>query len=405
MKAVIRNSSFGGKIKIPSSKSYTHRLLISGALYNYIHNTPVEIINILDCDDSIATLDILSNLGFIIRRINNNVLIEGYNKNDLPLFNCNASGSTARFFIPILSYFYDNYSLKGIPKLISRLQTVDINDLNGLKVTFTENVEVKGKLNSDLYSLSQKNTTQFISGMIFSMVLYGFKIKVDGVLNPYILMTIDSLRRFGFKIKVEEDRDYSLISYMEYCEITEAKVEVEADHSNASYFHNINYLDNNCVLIDNLNYDSLQGDKIYIEFLDKIRNSKECTINIESCPDLGPALFALSSVSGKLVTITGIEKLYLKESNRVDSMICNLNKLGADIEVVGKKVIVQGKDFLEGGATVDSFNDHRIVMALASIASKVKNPYTITNIEAINKSYPEFFSDYLKISGKVELGE
>lgn len=399
MKALITPCSLQGNTVIPSSKSYTHRILIAA----FLSNKEVIIKNPLLCDDTIATINIIKGLGGNIK-INDGSIVSYPRSNDIvnEIFECNASGSTARFFIPIISYFKNKFTISGISKLMDRLNTSDLDDLKGLEFTFNKSLTIEGRLNEKVYHLSTKHTTQFISGMIFIMPFYSFKIVIDGELSPYIMMTIDAMEKMGFKYRISNktiefltlDKNDDVIEY-----------EVEADYSNASYFLNMQYLGND-ISITNLKRNSLQGDKKYLDFL-KLLFSDEKIINIDldKTPDLGPALFAVASVSNKEVHITGIEKLFIKESNRVEAMIKNLSLLGANLICRGNEVIIYGKKSLSLSASCDSYNDHRIVMSLVSIASKCEKPFTILNCEAVSKSYPSFFEDYIKLNGKVVLGE
>lgn len=404
MKVTVYNSTLSGKVKVPSSKSYSHRLLISSALYYYIHKKSITITNLLICDDTIATINVLNSIGFRCELNGNTAIISGFDNTSVIDFDCCASGSTARFFIPIISYFKPLFNIRGCKKLISRLNTNDLKSLKGLEFKIDTNILVSGRLEESEYELYQDNTTQFISGMIFIMPLYKYHLVIYGELSPYVQMTLDSMKSLGFKFNVDLHQNKTIITFIGYNDININILEVEGDYSNASYYFNMLSLGND-VYLENLNKDSLQGDKVYSDILEMFSLQDEITVDISLCPDLGPSLFAYASVSNKDVIITGIEKLYLKESNRVDNMIDNLVKLGGEIYVCDNAVKVVGKKNLNGGCTISSYDDHRIVMAITSIATRFINPVTILNSEAVCKSYPDFFKDYQRISGKIEIGE
>lgn len=404
MKVTVYNSTLSGNVKVPSSKSYSHRLLISSALYYYIHKKEVTVTNLLICDDTIATINVLNSIGFNCQLNGNTLVISGFNDTTVNDFDCCASGSTARFFIPIISYFKSIFTIKGSNKLISRLNTCDLNSLKGLEFKIDSDIVVSGRLNEKEYQLHQDNTTQFISGMIFIMPLYKYDLVIYGKLSPYIKMTLDSMERLGFKFHLNDDGNKTVVTLIGCNDIDINVLEVEGDYSNASYYLNMIQLGND-IHLENLNKYSLQGDKVYSDILKKFNSQNKIIIDISLCPDLGPSLFAYACVSEKEVVITGIEKLYLKESNRVDNMVDNLVKLGGEICVCNNTVQVVGKKYLNGGCTISSYDDHRIVMAITSIATRLINPVTIINSEAVCKSYPEFFNDYKKISGKIEIGE
>ena len=74
-----------------------------------------------------------------------------------------------------------------------------------------------------------------------------------------------------------------------------------------------------------------------------------------------------------------------------------IRSLGGDITPTDDGMVIVGKPQLEGG-TVDSFADHRIAMSAAIASTVCKNPVTIVGYEAVNKSYPDFFTHFNSIT-------
>src|SRR5690606_39638590 len=81
--------------------------------------------------------------------------------------------------------------------------------------------------------------------------------------------------------------------------------------------------------------------------------------------------------------------------------VCNL--LGGFVKLGDDSIIIQGKAKLKGDATIASYNDHRIVMATAILATITENPVIIKNIEVVNKSYPNFFKDLARLGARFEV--
>ena len=104
---------------------------------------------------------------------------------------------------------------------------------------------------------------------------------------------------------------------------------------------------------------------------------------------------------GVTTNITHAARLRIKESDRLSSTATELNRIGADIEELPEGLIIRGKKALKGGASVDSWNDHRIAMALAVAATACKEPIELTGYEAVRKSYPSFWQDYKALGGDV----
>ena len=138
---------------------------------------------------------------------------------------------------------------------------------------------------------------------------------------------------------------------------------------------------------------------MYKDYFNKISNGTP-TLDISDCPDLGPVLFALASIKNGAV-FTGTDRLKAKECDRGLAMYEELKKLGGTV-IFGDNTITVPKGELKYlGIPSDSHNDHRIVMAMSVILSKLGGE--ITGIEAVKKSYPRFFDDIRTLGVKVEL--
>ena len=173
---------------------------------------------------------------------------------------------------------------------------------------------------------------------------------------------------------------------------------IEGDYSNAAFLDAFNHTGSQ-IEIKNLNPQSLQGDKVYADYFDKISNGTP-TLDISDCPDLGPVLFALASLKNGAV-FTGTDRLKAKESDRGMAMHEELQKLGGGL-VFGDNTITVPKQFLQyQGKTLDGHNDHRIVMALSVILSKSGGE--IDGVQAVRKSYPGFFNEIKNLGAEVEL--
>ena len=202
-------------------------------------------------------------------------------------------------------------------------------------------------------------------------------------------MTIDVLNKFGDKIP-------SLIEKF-----------IETDYSSISYFAVLGALKGG-VKINYVNFNSAQPDLRIFSLLKNMGSKYEIegetvtfiksplgpfNVDISNAIDLGPTLFVLAAlVNGKSI-IRGVNRLIIKESNRLKSMIDELSFAGVDISYDNDTVIINGKESYTGNIIFNTYSDHRIAMALSifSIASGIEG--TIENIECVTKSYPNFFKD------------
>jgi 3-phosphoshikimate 1-carboxyvinyltransferase len=114
------------------------------------------------------------------------------------------------------------------------------------------------------------------------------------------------------------------------------------------------------------------------------------------CPDLFPPLVALAAYCNGISTIKGVSRLEHKESNRASVLQQEFGKMGLEIILDKDDMIINSTGKLNG-ANVSSNNDHRIAMACSVAALRAKGLTTIQNANAVNKSYPNFYSDLKKL--------
>ena len=105
----------------------------------------------------------------------------------------------------------------------------------------------------------------------------------------------------------------------------------------------------------------------------------------------------LAASAKGLSVIKGTHRLIHKESNRLQAILSAFTKMGLQIENKEDTLFINGSGTLNG-ATIDSFDDHRIVMCAAIARIIAKGDIILNSINAVNKSYPTFFKDLKKIS-------
>jgi len=407
-------TSLKGEVIVPPSKSLSHRALICASL----SPGKSRISNIMLSDDIKATINALSQLGAKFTINDNEVLVTGIKKlkyNNEPI-NCNESGSTIRFLIPLFSLTKKEIVFIGEESLIKRPQNIYkkiFNDDGNLFEQFSNKILVKGSIKSRDYYIDGDVSSQFFSGLMFSLPLLkdDSTIYIKGNLESksYIDLTIDILEEFGIDIQ-EIENGYFIPGNQKY---KATNYRVEGDYSQAA-FYLVGGILNGAIKINDLNHETFQGDRAIIDIIKRMKgriiftengftaeksNTHGTTIDISNCPDLGPIVALLGCLSKGTTTITNIQRLRLKESDRVESTLTALQKLGANISVKGDNIIIHGKSSLKGGVTVDSYNDHRIAMMISIAALRCDNPLVLTNEKAVNKSYPHFFNDYMKVGG------
>lgn len=411
MDLTITPKKLSGNVNIPASKSISHRALICAALADGIS----EIKNVTMSEDIHATMDVLTKLGASFTINGNCITVSGiHTPSDNAVLNCNESGSTLRFIIPVACALGTTSEFHGKGRLPQRPISIYTRELSDKGITFDYNntmpFSVSGKLTGGEYHIEGDISSQFITGLLLALPLCekDSVIKLTSTLQsrPYVDITTDCLRHFGIQI-TETENEYIIKGNQKY---RSCNFDVEADFSQAAFFITANAIGNN-INIDNLPDPALsaQGDKKIIEIAESICYNKKAgvfediTIDASDIPDLVPTVSVLCSLSGCRTFITNAQRLRIKESDRLETTAQMINNLGGNVTVTEDGLVIMPVDKFTGG-TVDSFNDHRIAMAAAIAASVATGRVFIKNFDSIKKSYPDFLTDYKKLGGTVQNG-
>ena len=419
MKIKIYPSKCSGEIKIPSSKSMGHRAIICASLAN-----GKSIISNLDySDDILATIDGMRKLGANIQCEKDRLIIEGIENFDSlkdKIIDCNESGSTLRFFIPIFSLTGDKISFTGRNRLLKRPQKIYeeiFKEQNLYYFQDEDKIEIKGKLKAKEYFIDGNISSQFISGLLFTLPLLEENSIIN--INPpfesasYIDLTMEVLKEFGITINKVTPLKFEIQGGQKYI----AKdYKVEGDFSQLAFFAVLGALNNDLKCIG-VKHNSKQGDKAIIDILKKSGvkieeieegylihkgKIKDCEIDLGDCPDLGPILNVLAMYGEGEFKIFNAGRLRLKESDRISAMEEELKKLGVEIKTTEDEIKILGKKNYLGDIEVFGHKDHRIVMSLAIAGTMLDKPIIIDGAEAVEKSYPKFFQDLESLNIKVE---
>ena len=412
MDKIFYKNKVKAKIAAISSKSEAHRYLICAALGDKKTQIVCTDVNA----DIEASASCLRSLGASIKREGNSFFVEpvGSVVKNAEL-DCNESGSTLRFMLPVAAALGADCSFIMRGRLAQRPLSPLYELLSNNGITLGEQgkspLDIKGKLVAGEYSLAANISSQFISGMLFALsVCEGeSKLTLVGKLEsaPYVDMTLDALKAFGADIKFDNNTNTYIIKGKERLSSPE-KIEVCGDWSNAAFFLASGAIGQEPVTVSNLDLNSRQGDREILEILKRMgaeisAGESDVTvfpsklfatdIDASQIPDLVPILATVASVAEGKTTIYNAARLRLKESDRIESVCTMLSSLGADISPTDDGMAINGRPRLAGGH-VDSFNDHRIAMS-AAIASLVCNgEVKISRFEAINKSYPSFAENF-----------
>lgn len=420
MKASISKSDTSGRVRAPASKSYTIRGLMSAALAQ----GESEITYPLSSDDTEAALNVLGKVGVKITREKDSwhITSGNFRKPEQDLF-CGDSAATLRFMTTICSLVPGECRLITGPSLARRPVKPLVQALKQLGVDISAQGEVApvvvngGRFKGGIAEIPGNISSQFVSALLLIAPLAeeGLKIRLTTPLEskPYVMMTLDCLRKFGIKVEAHPDlREFS-ISPQSY---QPTRYLVEGDWSSASYLLALGAL-SGPVTVANLNPESLQGDRILLSFLrdmgalvdiDKnmvtVRKSGLSALkaDLANSIDLLPTMAVLAAAANGISEFTGIERARIKESNRVLAVREGLERMGVAVKEERDRLTVTGTT--PQGAVIDTKNDHRIAMAFGVLGT-VAGKTIVNDAECVAKTYPEFWDVLRSIGGEVKEDE
>lgn len=383
----------GTNTAIPS-KSQAHRLLICAAFSDAVTRLICPEVN----QDIEATVQCLTALGAGIIHTEYGYLVTPVSTiPETVQMDCGESGSTLRFILPIVCALGVDATIHMSGRLPYRPMSPLWEELErmGCKLTRpTEStIHSTGKLQAGEYVIPGNISSQFVSGLLFALPLIKgeSRIRVVGRLEsePYAIMTQKALSRFGV-----DTTDFRITGSFPFH--TPGSVKVEGDWSNAAFFLTATALGSS-ITVDNLNPDSVQGDRAIMDILSG--GNKHCTVSAANVPDLIPIL-SVYFAAGDGAVFTDIGRLRLKESDRVVSVCNMLNSLGIRTKSDEKTLTVYGGKFTAG--VVNTYADHRIAMAAAIAATVAEGPVVIQGAECVAKSYPAFWREFRSLGGSYE---
>ena len=399
MIAAFRPCRLSGSIDAPPSKSMAHRYLIGAALCG----ETCRLSGFDYSEDILASIDCLRALGAEIAIQGDCVTVnpKGFMKAENPVLACRESGSTLRFFIPLSLCLGREVVLQGSQRLLERPLGIyeDLCREKGFAFEKKENaVKLCGRLNRGHYQIRGDVSSQFITGLVFALLYLGGESSIEIVppfeSRSYVNLTLSALKAFGADVNFVDDYHIAIRKSQMHAYAGR----IEGDYSNAAFLDAFNHIGSH-VQVGNLKADSLQGDRVYRDYFRLISEGTP-TLDISDCPDLGPVLFALAAMKNGAV-FTGTDRLKAKESDRGMAMHEELKKLGGGLIFGDNVITVPKQELADQGEALSGHNDHRIVMAMSLILSRIGGE--MGDAQAVRKSYPGFFEDIKRLGAKVEV--
>lgn len=433
MIARIIPTPLAGTVPAIASKSVAHRLIIAAALAD----RPTHVVCNTICDDIEATARCLEALGARVEAVADGFQVtpvpaDAAARPVSPTLDCGESGSTLRFMLPVACALGAEAVFTGAERLGARPISALTDELFAAGCDF-EGVGAfplvtHGRMRPGRFQLPGDVSSQYISGLMLAAPFLGHvtEILVSGRIEsrPYVNLTIQALKSFGVRIETErvtlpDNVSGTLFTVPDVTYRSPGTVYVEGDWSNAAFWLCAGAMGSAPIGVEGLSLTSAQGDRNVLAALSRfgagVRRSTDAAViqpdklkgfemSAQDIPDLVPIIAAVASVADGTTVISDCRRLRMKESDRLATVTETLAALGADIHIDEDSIVVHGKPQLQGG-TIEAHNDHRIAMMAAIAATRCASPVVIHGAEAVNKSYPLFFSHYRSLGGRVEIEE
>ncbi|ENN95686.1 3-phosphoshikimate 1-carboxyvinyltransferase [Methanocaldococcus villosus KIN24-T80] len=424
MLIVKKTEHLEGKVNAPPSKSYTHRAVIGASLAEGVSKIKYPLWG----EDCLASVRGCESLGAKVKLDKDVWFIEGGNfKTPDDVINVGNSGTTLRILTSISSLIPKGYAIltgdssirkRPMQPLLDALKQININafssKLNGTAPIIVES----GKINGNVVKIRGDISSQFITSLL--MLLPFNKEDSEIILTtplkskPYIDVTIDILDKFGIKVD-ETEKGFLVYGNQRYRPIDYI---IEGDYSSSSYIIAAGILINSHIEIYNLFKDSKQGDKAIIEIVKDmgadIKVKKDCVIvegeynlrgidvDIKDIPDLLPTIAVLACFAEGKTEIYNGEHVRYKETDRIKACYTELKKMGANIKEKEDGLIIEGVKKLKG-ARLNTYNDHRLVMAFTVAGLKAEGESIIEGEEAVKVSFPNFIEVMKSLGANIEV--
>jgi 3-phosphoshikimate 1-carboxyvinyltransferase len=436
MRATVYPNTLRGEQLAPASKSSMQRACAAALM----HPGTTRILNPGHSNDDLAAIDVIQKLGAIVKTENasnestNAASILVHSEGVKPIgtsMNCGESGLGIRMFTPIAALSEHSITIEGKGSLLKRpMHFFDsIFPTLGIEIQSQSGylpIQIKGPLKPVKIEVDGSLSSQFLTGLLMAYAATEQKNAVievhDLKSKPYIDLTLSVLNTFGWNV---QHQDYKRFEFLAHPPLA-AHIDytVEGDWSGAAFLLVAGAIAGP-ISVKGLQLNSTQADKAVMQALkasgasidiqdqtiqigpSKDRAGNDMPLNAfefdaTDCPDLFPPLVALAALCKGVTIIRGVSRLAHKESDRGITLQTEFAKLGIQIELDQDSMLVYGGTGIHG-AEVFSQHDHRIAMACGIAALCADGPITITDAEAVNKSYTDFFKHLQYLGARVDL--
>jgi len=411
-------------LRVPGSKSLTNRALVLAALAS----NECTLTGALQSDDTQVMADCLRQLGWAVtvdaaaermtvtRPVGSAVIPE--RAADLFVGN---SGTTVRFLTAMLALGKGVYHLDGVPRMRERPIQDLLDALNQLGVSATSDLETgcppvtvhADGLYGGAVRVQSDTSSQYVSGLLLAAPFAGgetvIEVGTGAVSEPYIAMTVALLREFGLTIEEAAPGQYVVPGRQSH---DRREYAVEPDASSASYFFAAAAITGGRATLTGLTRKSLQGDIAFVDALARMGCAvtewpdaltvtagrlRGVDLDMNAISDTVMTLAAVACFADSPTTIRNVAHIRHKETDRLAALATELRKFGATVTEAADGLVIVPRPLT--GATVDTYDDHRMAMSLALVGLRVPG-VVVNDPGCVAKTYPGYWRDLERACGR-----
>lgn len=392
-----------GRVRITGSKSESNRLLILQAQF-----PEIEINNLSNSDDTRVLQKALASSEEVI--------------------DIQHAGTAMRF---LTAYFASREGrervLTGSDRMQERPISILVEALKalGAEISFEKEegyppLRIKGrKLVKKEVHVQADISSQYISALMLvaPSLPQGLEINLEGQVTsvPYIMMSLQLLKQCGISGSFE----HNVITVTPQSSVPKVQILVESDWSSASYFYSLVALSDEAhISLTSYKQNSLQGDRSVVEIYQKLgvkttfldgeillekmetRLPQKLELDLANSPDLAQTIAVTCFGLGIGLVMTGLHTLRIKETNRLEAMKTELEKLGGEVTITEDSLQLLASREISSNIAIETYHDHRMALAFAPLALKV--PLQINDAGVVSKSFPEYWDNLEQLGFSVE---
>jgi 3-phosphoshikimate 1-carboxyvinyltransferase len=428
MLATVHPNTIKGEQVAPASKSSMQRACAAALL----HHGTTSILNPGHSNDDLAAIEVIQKLGATVQIGATEIQVSSNGVQPIgSSMNCGESGLGIRMFTPIAALSNQTLTINGTGSLLKRPMHFFDTIFPKLEIEIQSQaghlpIQIKGPLKPANIEVDGSLSSQFLTGLLMA---YAASNATDVVIQvqdlkskPYIDLTLAVLNTFGWNVQHQQYKRFEFLAHPPLA--AHINYTVEGDWSGAAFLLVAGAIAGP-ITVKGLQLNSTQADKAVLQALTATGASiiinehailigpakdsfgmdtqlKAFEFDATDCPDLFPPLVALAAVCDGVTILHGVSRLRHKESDRGSTLQTEFAKLGIRIELNQDTMLVYGGTGIHG-AKVFSQHDHRIAMACGVAALCADGPITITDAEAVNKSYTDFYLHLQQLGVKVDL--